>query len=96
MSRRKATVYATRIGYLNPKDCDSTLGYSITGRRHFNANMSLSDCNRKIVWYFDNDADSLQKIDNILETMMAFKADFLAAQKKYRKRARRRRVNEDT
>ena len=86
----KTTVYASRVDYLSPQDCDSTLGYVITSRRRLHANMQLADCNRKIAWYFDDESDSLKKINNILKIVTAFKADFLAVQKKYHARRRKK------
>ena len=91
---RKTVVYASKINFLSPQDCDSTLGYVITSRRRLNANMQLADCSRKIAWYFegnDDDDDPIKKIDNILEIMNAFRADYLAASKRYHRRQRRKR-----
>ena len=89
MSRRKTKVLASRIEYLSPTDCDSTVGYKITSRKYFNAQMSLTDCNRKIEWFFDSDADGLKKIDNVVDIVTSFRAAYLAARAKFKRRRRR-------
>lgn len=75
----KKTNITSRIEYLNPGGCGSTLGYSIYRRRHLSGQVDLADCNRKIEWYFYNDAESLMKIDKAIEILQAFRTDFVRA-----------------
>ena len=89
MNRIKRYCLASRIEYLSPKDCDSTLGYKITGRKYLEAQMGLADCNRKIEWYFNPDNDGLEKIDTILSIMTEFRAEFLKAKNTWKRRKRR-------
>lgn len=86
MSKRKFVVHVTRAEYLDPGQCDSMVGYSITSRTRLNASMDLSDCNRKISWYFSSSygADPLKKIDKILEIMTSFRQELVDAKKKFR------------
>ena len=88
MSRRKRTTVASKIDFLSPTDCDSTVAYKIILGRYHEGVMSLTDCERKIGWYFRLDKDGLAKIDKVLEIVTAFRADFIAACKRKNRRKR--------
>lgn len=81
-------VYATQAKYIDPLDCGSMVAYSITKRRRLSATMDLSDCNKKITWYFDNDTGDkpIQKIDTVIALLTDFKNDLLNARKSLRLR----------
>lgn len=83
-------LYASRSEYIDPLDAGSTIGYTIMSRTRLNSQMDLSDCNRKIQWYFNNDVEGLKKIDKALEVMTAFRADFISARGKWEKSKKRR------
>lgn len=92
MTKRKTTVYASHGVYLDPADCDSTIMYSITGGRRLNGSINLSDCNRKIVWYFGgyDTNNPVAKINAAIDALTKFKLDFISARDKFKKRPRRR------
>lgn len=86
MRRRvKDVVYASHAEYIDPADCGSTVGYSISSRRHLNAVMDLADCSHKITWNFENENSAVAKIDKAIAILVKFKADFVAARKKFGK-----------
>lgn len=80
--RRVPKVYAAASLYLNPTDCDSTISYKVirTPRRLY-CNMQLTDCNRKIEWYFPNEVGSVKKIDTVIAALQDFRKAFTDAQK---------------
>lgn len=83
-------VHVARAEYLEPSDCDSVIGYKITTRGRLSASMCLSDCNRKIDWYFDTyrGSDPLKKIDKLLSIVTTFRKDFIEAKDKFARRKR--------
>lgn len=90
MKRLAAKVYASRVEYVDPADCGSTIGYRIHGRRYLSADVELSDCNRMINWYFNNEDGGLAKIDRAIEILIAFRNDFVKARKTFNARRPRR------
>jgi hypothetical protein len=91
--RRKAVipkVHAQQAAYIDPLDCGSLIAYCITSRRRLSASIDLSDCNRRINWYFDNDGSGLRKIDKVIALLSDFRRDFVAAQKAFNKRPKKR------
>lgn len=87
---KPAKVYAAQAAYLDPANCDSIVGYTIGSRTRLSATVDLSDCTRKIQWYFTNDDAGLRKIDTALHLLSSFKRDFLMAQKKFKVTRKRR------
>ena len=74
----KRTLLAARNGYIDPKTCDSTVGFRVTKYKYshkkgakwnYSADVSLSDCNRKIEWNITVDAFGLTKLDNAIEIL---------------------------
>lgn len=74
----KRILLAARIGYIDPKACDSTVGFRVTKYKYshkkgakwtYSADVSLSDCNRKIEWNITVDAFGLTKLDNAIEIL---------------------------
>lgn len=91
MRRIVPVVYATRAEYIDPLDCDSIIAYSITRRRRqLNSSINLSDCNRKIMWYFEDDQSSIKKIDKVIELLTSFRREFVSARAKSKKRRTRK------
>jgi hypothetical protein len=89
--KRTLKVHTSRADYIDPGGCESIVAYAIVSRlnsrrRRFSANMDLSDCNRKINWYFSSDADGLKKIDKVIEIMTNFRSEFVRAQKEIGRR----------
>jgi hypothetical protein len=83
--RRKRTTVASRIEFIDPSDCGSTVGYSITRKDlvRVSAEIYLSDCNRKIEWYFSGERpESIQKIDSAIEILQEFRQKYVDAVKK--------------
>jgi len=81
----KETLLAADVRYIDPSDCSSSVGYKITEHANgFNAEIELSDCGRKIQWYFSKDT-GLQKIDAALEMLSNFRKHFVTATKKRKK-----------
>jgi hypothetical protein len=77
---RRTKLYAAASVQIDPIDCDSTVSYRITGDNYFSATVQVADCNRKIDWYFRDHQSSVAKIDKAIETLQAFRAEFIAAQ----------------
>ena len=66
-------LHAHNITALDPLTCDSWVSYTIsssewenhdkTVQKNLNAEVHLTDCNRKISWYFSEDSDETKAID---------------------------------
>lgn len=80
--RSRRTTLAARIDYLRPEDCGSTIGYTIVRGRRLWATVSLSDCNRKIEWAFDDDIESAKKIDQAIALLSEFRDKFAIARRR--------------
>jgi hypothetical protein len=77
---RKRKLIASDIILLDPLDCGSTVGYTVRRGRHgVDGDISLSDCNRKIEWFFSNDSGSVEKIDRAIRILQGFRAAFIKA-----------------
>lgn len=69
--------------YIDPTDCDSQVSYKInlneykhddgTVKKSINATVLLSDCSRRIDWYFGETDQSLEKIEKAIEMLSAFR-----------------------
>jgi hypothetical protein len=80
MARILRKLYASDIMFIDPLECESTVGYHVTKRgTKVSGNIDLSDCQRKISWYFGNDA--IAKIDNAIKILTDFKKAYVAAKK---------------
>jgi hypothetical protein len=80
---RKRELIASGIVMLDPLDCGSTIGYTVRrGRRGVNGDVSLSDCNRKIEWFFSNDDNAVAKIDKAIEILSQFREEFKKARRR--------------
>lgn len=81
----KEELYGTGHTFLDPADCGSMIAYSIHQTTYepseLEANVVLSDCNRMINWSFDKNDDSVEKIDNAINILIAFRKDLLKARK---------------
>lgn len=77
----QAKVYVASSVYIDPLDCDSTISFKIIRRRKGDTwgTVQLSDCNRKIDWYFADSTSSVKKIDNAIEALQAFRTEFIKA-----------------
>jgi len=88
---RKREFIAANIAQLDPVDCGSIISYSVRrGKYGICAEISLSDCNRMISWYFDRHSSGTHKIDTILEILTAFREDYTAATKMQRRKRRKK------
>lgn len=90
--RRVPKIVASVSAYLDPLGCDSTVSYKVinSGRRVWGS-ILLSDCGRKIEWYFGIERP-LHKIDKAIAMLQEFRAAFVGAQKSRVVRIRRARV----
>ena len=89
-------VFASGAAYLDPLHCGSLIGYEIHTRRRGRiiGNVTLTDCNRMITWYFSGgngastalsqsgSAESIAKLDKIVELFQKFREEFIKATKK--------------
>jgi hypothetical protein len=75
-------VHASASTYIDPLDCDSIISHKVVtrGTRSLYGSVQLSDCNRKIEWYFGNSKSAVAKVDKAIEALQAFRADYVAAQ----------------
>jgi len=82
--RKPRKIYATNSKYIDPFDCSSKVSYKVLGHGlYMNGEVELSECTRSITWYFTNDSDAVQKIDNAIKELMDFRNAFVKAQKDY-------------
>lgn len=67
-------VVASNSTYIDPLNCDSTVSYKIIKRGSSRAwgSVQLSDCTRKIEWYFGND-QPVDKINNAIAVLEEFR-----------------------
>ena len=75
---------ASEIRYIDPMDCGSSIGYTITKRYAIvSGAVTLTDCNRIIQWYFQgDDRKEVDKIDRAISILQNFKRDWESAIKK--------------
>lgn len=78
-------LHSSNIVMIDPLDCGSTIGYSVRQEYHFSGEVHISDCNRKIVWYFNNKPSAVVKIDKAIKMLTEFKKEFVKYQKQYNK-----------
>lgn len=85
--KTKRQLFASEIAYLDPMNCNSTVGFTVKrGRRgQMYATVELADCNRKIEWYFENNAGSVAKIDKAITLLVRFRHEFIARQTRRKK-----------
>lgn len=84
--KKPDVLYAVKVEYIDPLYADSKVGYKIIGTSYgFEADLSLSDCNRFINWSFCNLESNLSKIDGAITMLTNFRADLVKAQKQYKK-----------
>lgn len=85
MAREKVTpvVYASSSTFIDPINCGSMVSFKVIrdGYGNMNGDVSLTDCNRKIDWYFSNDEDSVPKIDAAIKSLREFRKAFIVARK---------------
>jgi hypothetical protein len=87
MARRRRYIIASRAEHIDPADCGSIVSYRIRRGYHgLQADIDLTDCDRKISWYFNNDVESVKKIDKAIEILSRFRAEFVTARAKLRKK----------
>ena len=83
---RKRELIAANIAQLDPLDCSSTISYSIRrGKYGIRAEISLSDCNRMISWYFGHSSGT-HKIAAALAVLTEFQEKYNAALKLRRRK----------
>jgi hypothetical protein len=77
----KEKLIAAKCAYIEPLGCDSTVQYKIISGRstrrggHVYGSVQLSDCGRKIDWYFGGkEKESLEKVDKALEMLQEFRS----------------------
>lgn len=64
--------------YIDPASCDSQISYKINlqtykGKQNLNASVLLSDCSRRIDWYFGHEESSLAKLDKAIKFLNTFR-----------------------
>jgi len=80
--KRTRELLASDIALIDPLDCGSSVGYVITKSRHgLSAEIELTDCNRKIQWYFSSDVGAVAKIDKAINLLENFRAAFIKARR---------------
>lgn len=89
--RRRTTrkLVAAASAYIDPTGCDSTVSYKVVHGARLYGSVALSDCSRKIEWYFYNDKDALPKIDKAIEMLQAFRTAFVAGRRRPKRTKRK-------
>lgn len=77
------TILFHDAAYIDPTDCDSQVSYKIkieeykkedgTIKKNISASVLLSDCSRRIDWYFSDSEGSLEKIEKAIEMLSIFR-----------------------
>jgi hypothetical protein len=83
--RRNPKVVATGSAWIDPVGCDSTISYKVVKHTRLSGQVDLSDCNRKISWWFRNEPESVVKIDKAISMLQEFRAAFVDGQKNFKK-----------
>lgn len=79
MSRAKAKSLLNKAAYIDVTECGSIIGMDIHTRgTRLMGNIDLSDCNRKIQWYFSHETGT-EKIDTAIALMKKFRAVWVKA-----------------
>ena len=75
--------------YIDPQDCDSQISFKINRvtyhqgkEKNLTASVLLSDCTRRIDWYFNQEPDSIKKLDRAINMLQKFKRHLVAESKK--------------
>ena len=76
--RVKEKLYAQDSAMLDPLHCGSNISYVIAAKRRFWAELYLTDCNRKIQWDFNDEKESITKIDKAIEMLQNFRRQLIA------------------
>lgn len=86
----KDKLYAHNIVQLDPKDCGSTVGYSIrrTSWGGFSATLDLSDCTHKIAWEFDENKG--EKVSIILDIFSEFAFEYDKSRAEFQRSKKRK------
>lgn len=81
MALRKRKLVTARSAYLDPLHCDSQIAYKvIEGARGIWGSVQLSDCQRKLEWYFNTTTTSDKaKIDKAIDMLTEFRSTLEAA-----------------
>ena len=75
------TPYASEIVFLDPLECGSTIGYQIQKGDCVEGSVDLSDCSRKIMWYFYKNTP-IEKIDRAIAVLTNFRNELTKARSK--------------
>lgn len=92
--KRIKKLFACNMIWLDPQDCDSTIGYKITqSGDYLYGTINLTDCNRKISWEFSkHNENAVDKLDKAIAILEEFKAEFVKAKLEVRKKPRAKKV----
>lgn len=71
----KAKIVAVASEYLDPVDCESIISYKIIqGPSRLWGTVQLTDCSRKIEWFFtESNDESLAKADKAIKVLQQFR-----------------------
>lgn len=74
MAKRRSKLLASDVCQLDPLDCDSLVSYSLYRRRDgcVRGSVMLTDCSRAIQWYFEDNVESLAKINRAKTLLQNF------------------------
>lgn len=87
-------VIASDVQYIDPLGCDSTIAYKIVKRGNTTkawSNVTLSDCERHISWYFYSNTP-LTKIDKAIDMLNDFRAALVTSRAKTKRVVRKKRA----
>lgn len=81
---RDRVLFATNAKMLDPLNCGSLIVYKVQkSSSYFEAEVTLSDCNRMVNWQFDETPESLDKVDEAIGMLMQFRKDLVKGQKEF-------------
>ena len=71
---RKPKVLATKVEFIEPLNCGSTVGYKIIDddyedHSYFSSSIQLTDCSRMISWDVSVDSNGVAKLDNAIRIL---------------------------
>lgn len=87
-------LYIAKAAFIDPTDCGSVVAFEVHKRSNsrLTGTIDLSDCNRKIQWYF-NPETGTTKIDEVIALLQEFRAVWVRAVKENPTKERKRSAN---
>lgn len=91
-TQRTPKLIATNAAYIDPLHCDSTISYKVVkGARAVWGSVQITDCNRKVEWYFGSRCEPVDKVSKAISMLEEFRTALSTARAERGKGVRARR-----